>query len=118
MRKISLVLLSIGALLALSIYWQGPASADRMGPAPPEGFGKKIAGTYLMWGEWVPTEPVFPILLTINADGTMLSTSSAALGRGEPEIYSLRQNFIYLHTISRVVIDILIDPPTLYAISK
>ena len=44
MRKVSLVLLSIGALLALSLYWQGPASAEGTKLAPPEGFGKKIAG--------------------------------------------------------------------------
>ncbi len=92
MRKITLILLSLGALLSFSLYWQGPANAQdpqRLEPLSPtevpEGdacwgwggwFGKRIAGTYLMWAEWDPvTEPVFPILLTIDADGTMLSTS-------------------------------------------
>lgn len=108
MRKISLMLLSMGALLALSLFWQGPASAqdpqtlEPLAPTDMPGdmcwgnwwFGERIAGTYLMWAEWDPvTEPVFPILLTIDANGTMLSTSSAALGRGDPEFFFLRQNF-------------------------
>jgi len=96
MRKVSLVLLSIGALFALSLYWPGPASADGAGGVPPEGFGKKVAGTYLMWAEWDPeTEPVFPLIVNINADGTMVSTSSAALGRDNPDLFRLRQN---IHT--------------------
>ena len=109
MRKISLILLSLGALLALSLCWQGAASAQdpqlntpRAPTDAPGGemcwgnwwFNQRIAGTYLMWAEWDPvTEPVFPIILNISADGTMLSTSSAALGRGDPEFFFLRQNF-------------------------
>ena len=58
------------------------------------GFGKKVAGTYLMWAEWpVETEPAWAILLTIDAEGTFVTTSSAALGRGDPEVYMLRQNY-------------------------
>lgn len=68
MRKALLILLSIGALLALQFLWQGPATAqDGQMQTPvlttespqgspdgarPKGFGKKIGGTYLMWAEW------------------------------------------------------------------
>ena len=112
MRKISLVLLSIGALLALSIYWQGPATAQDLQIETPGvpldlprdtetcwgdwWFAQKVAGTYLMWAEWDPeTEPVFPMILTINAEHTMVSTSSAALGRDDHDLFRLRQN---IHT--------------------
>ncbi len=83
MRKISLVLLSIGALLALSIYWQGPASADGISSAPPDGFGKKIAGTW--YDEFMhypdPGEP-WPGkgLVTFGADGTVTFSSVGPVG--------------------------------------
>lgn len=39
------------------------------------------------------TDPVFPVILNVDADGTMMSTSSGALGRGDPAFFFLRQNF-------------------------
>ena len=85
MRKISLVLLSIGALLALSIYWQGPASADGPLGAPPDGFGKKVAGVSLSWGTLTefngyPVDPPVPwsCIATLSADGTGMVWADAA----------------------------------------
>jgi len=85
MRKVSLVLLSIGALLALSLCWQGPASAEGPKLAPPEGFGKKVAGSYLIVFLFPPDNPD-PTTgqLTINVDGTYTAFSEAAFGRNNP----------------------------------
>jgi len=86
MRKISLVLLSIGALLALSIYWQGPASADGISPAPPEGFGKKIAGSwydeFMHYPNWPDEDGAWPGtgVLTLGADGTLAWSSVGPVG--------------------------------------
>ena len=86
MRKISLVVLSIGALLAVSIYWQGPASADGTLGVPPEGFGKKIAGTWLNTFQVDGGEPGTTIT-TQNADGTAVtSAGNAFLGLGDPGV--------------------------------
>lgn len=110
MRRISPVLLTVAALLALSFSWQEPASAqmpkmeapaEQLDPswgsaqASRDGLGKKIAGTYLAQFEFPVTEPPAPMIVTIDAGGTMVSTSSAALGRGAPELFLLRQN---IHT--------------------
>ena len=85
MRKISLILLSMGALLALSLCWQGPASAQELNLVPPEGFGKKIAGSYLMSFRFPPDYPN-PTTgqLTINVDGTYTAFPEAAFGRDCP----------------------------------
>jgi hypothetical protein len=85
MRKISLILLSMGALLAASLYWQGPASAQVPKLVPPEGFGKKIAGSYLMSFRFPPDYPN-PTTgqLTINMDGTYTAFPEAAFGRDCP----------------------------------
>jgi hypothetical protein len=97
MRKISLILLSLGALLALPFIWQSPATADASlgSPAPPDGFGKKAAGLSLYRGnvEWVgdPNTSVFEAwgmqsddpalqvagLVHMHADGTLLATRSS-----------------------------------------
>jgi len=95
MRKISLILLSIGALLAVSLYWQGPASAD---PGRDAGAGQGIAGVWLGWFEWEgydpPIEPPTAVILTIDPQArTITATSSAALGRGDPNTFSLRSAF-------------------------
>ena len=88
MRKISVVLLSIGALLGLSIYWQGPASADGMNPAPPEGFGKKIAAVSLCYGT-VDDPNGVPLAwwgntVHLEADGTgSISHTGAFNGNGD-----------------------------------
>jgi len=88
MRKISLVLLSIGALLALSIYWQGPASADGTLGGPPEGFGKKIAAVSLCFGT-VDDPNGVPLAYWANtvhleADGTgSISHTGAFNGNGD-----------------------------------
>jgi len=101
MRKISLVVLSIGALFALSLYWQGPATAQDLqmqeaaGPVYPGGdtdtcwwswgFGKKVAGSYLIVFPFPPDNPD-PTTgqLTINVDGTYTVFSEAAFGRNNP----------------------------------
>jgi len=111
MRKISLVLLSIGAVLALSIYWQGPATAQDTqmegpaGPVYPGGdpttgwgnwwFGQRIAGTYLCYFEWEdnPYDPATPMIITIDPHGEIVGTGADAFGRGlPPEFCSLRSN--------------------------
>ncbi len=85
MRKISLALLTIGALLAVSLYWQGPASAQVTKLVPAGGFGKKVAGISLSnWtleevnGEPLPEE--FWLRgtsgATFTSDGTAMITSS------------------------------------------
>jgi hypothetical protein len=85
MRKISLVLLSMGALLALSFIWQGPASAQDPKLVPPEGFGKRIAGISLSnWSlDEVNGEPLPPeywiwgaSTCTFTSDGTATITNS------------------------------------------
>jgi hypothetical protein len=83
MRKISLILLSIGVLLAVSLCWQGLASADGTKLDPPEGFGKKIAGS------WYDTFMHYPDegdpwpgkgILTFGADGTVTWSSVGPVG--------------------------------------
>jgi hypothetical protein len=76
MRKISLILLSMGALLAVSLYWQGPASAqDPPNLDPPEGFGKKIAGSYLNTYVIPSTGETGTTMTTLEADGTGIVTA-------------------------------------------
>lgn len=105
MRKISLILLSIGALLALSFYWQGSVVAqdaqtevavgrtDLPGESPEDWgnwfFGQRVAGVSLSW--WFVDElgglPVDPIwghsTVTLNADGTA-SLSDTSDFNGHP----------------------------------
>jgi hypothetical protein len=102
MRKISLVLLSIGAVLALSLYWHGSATAqdpqieEPNGPVYPGGdtttgwgdwwFGQRIAGTWLNTFEVPGAEPGTTIT-TQNADGTAVTAAgNAFLGLGDPGI--------------------------------
>jgi hypothetical protein len=110
MRKISLLLLSIGALLALSFYWQGPVIAqDRQTetPAPPADlpgdnpedwgnwlFAQKVAGTSLSYGtvDEVGGQPIEPVwwtnTVTLHADGTGLLSSNGTFN-GIPEFPGL-----------------------------
>lgn len=100
MRKITLILLSMGALLSLSLYWQGSASAQDpqintpLAPTDAPGgdmcwgnwwFGQRIAGSYLMSFRFPPDHPD-PTTgqLTINADGTYTAFPEAAFGRLNP----------------------------------
>ena len=86
MRKISLALLTIGALLAVSLYWQGAASAQELKPVTPEGFGKKIAGSW--YDEFMhypdPNDPnnSWPGtgVLTFGSDGTLTWSSLGPVG--------------------------------------
>jgi hypothetical protein len=83
MRKISLILLSLGVLLALSLCWQGAATAQAPKLVPPEGFGKQIAGSwydefmhYPDGGDPWPGKGI----LTFGADGTLAWSSVGPVG--------------------------------------
>ena len=99
MRKISLVLLSIGALLALSFYWQGPATAqdpqtERL-PGPPGDptsgwgdwwIGQRIAGSwydeFMHYPNWPDEDGAWPGtgIVTFGADGTVTFSSIGPVG--------------------------------------
>jgi hypothetical protein len=97
MRKISLILLSVGALCAVSLCWQGLATAEGTRLDPPQGFGQRIAGVWLAWFEWEgydpAIEPPTAAVLTINDNLEMTGTSGAAYGRDDPARYSLRNTW-------------------------
>jgi hypothetical protein len=88
MRKISLILLSMGALLAVSLYWQGTATAQDPKLDIPGGFAKRIAGSYLNTWEIPSTGETGTTMTTFSADGTGVSSSGSMFAglTGEPGI--------------------------------
>lgn len=98
MRKISLLVLSIGALLALSFYWQGPATArdvqtttasspsDLPGENPEDCWGNWFFGLRIAGG-WYdeimhPGTPPWPgtAVVTFGADGSLTYKSVGPVG--------------------------------------
>jgi len=102
MRKISLILLSVGAVLTLSLYWQGPATAqdpqieEPAGPVYPPGdtatcwgdwwIGRKIGGSwydeFMHYPNWPDQDGAWPGtgVLTLGADGTVTWSSLGPVG--------------------------------------
>lgn len=101
MRKISLILLSMGALLAVSLFWQGPASAQDpqmntpLAPTDAPGgdmcwgnwwLGRRIAGSYydefMHYPNWPDEAGAWPGtgILTFGADGTLTWSSLGPVG--------------------------------------
>ena len=65
-------------LLALMIYL--PAAVAQTSTGPSNGFGMKVAGTYVDQGEFFGGVIVFNGTRTLNADGTLTSTNSNCCG--------------------------------------
>jgi hypothetical protein len=105
MRKISLILLSMGALLALSFVWQGPASAQNpqmnapIAPTDLPGdsacwgwgdylFGQRIAGSYLNTFAIPSSGATGTTMTTLAADGTGIVTPGNMFAgvAGEPGV--------------------------------
>jgi hypothetical protein len=91
MNRISLVLLSVAALLVISCTQEPPeagsASAEREGPAA---LGERIAGTWL--GSYVidaQASSRTAFIATYHADGTAVTTSERMFGAGHPDRHGL-----------------------------
>ena len=72
---------TVFALLVLLALVAHPAEQTATN-TPPEGFGKKVAGTYVVVG--VIAEGAFEGLVMINVDGTMSTTNTNCCGGALP----------------------------------